>query len=135
MSSLVTGAEVLSGQAYWLPVLFIGLMGLAFLLYAILDGYDLGVGILLPFEASELSAGAADAQSEKQRDRMIASIGPFWDANETWLVMAVGLLLVVGDGGGAAVGCLPQCSLAGIGAVVFTGFGVTGGPNAARRRF
>ena len=49
---------------------------------AILDGYDLGVGILLP------------ANSETQRDTMIASIGPFWDANETWLVMAIGLLLV-----------------------------------------
>jgi cytochrome d ubiquinol oxidase subunit II len=66
----------------WLPVAFAVLMGLSILLYVILDGYDLGVGIL--------SAAAGDAQ----RDRMIASIGPFWDANETWLVLAVGLLLV-----------------------------------------
>lgn len=72
----------LTGDAYWLPVIFIGLMGLAFLLYAILDGYDLGVGILLPHN------------SEPQRDMMIASIGPFWDANETWLVLGVGLLLI-----------------------------------------
>jgi cytochrome d ubiquinol oxidase subunit II len=67
---------------YWLPIIFISLMGLAVLIYAILDGYDLGVGILLPHH------------SESQKDRMIASIGPFWDANETWLVLAVGLLLI-----------------------------------------
>lgn len=66
----------------WLPFVFFMLLGFAVLVYAILDGYDLGVGILLP------------AESESQRDRMIASIGPFWDANETWLVLAVGLLLI-----------------------------------------
>lgn len=70
--------------ADWLPVIFIGLMGLAVLIYAMLDGYDLGVGILLPMSEDD----------EPQRDTMIASIGPFWDANETWLVLAVGLLLI-----------------------------------------
>lgn len=80
--------QELVGQAYWLPVLFIGLMGLAFFVYAILDGYDLGVGILLPMNA------VSGPSQEPQRDRMIASIGPFWDANETWLVLAVGLLLI-----------------------------------------
>jgi cytochrome d ubiquinol oxidase subunit II len=58
------------------------LLGFAVFMYAILDGYDLGVGMLLP------------ANNEAQRDRMIASIGPFWDANETWLVLAVGILLI-----------------------------------------
>jgi cytochrome d ubiquinol oxidase subunit II len=48
----------------------------------VLDGYDLGVGILL--------RGAGD----DDKDTMIASIGPFWDANETWLVLGVGILLV-----------------------------------------
>jgi len=72
----------MSGEEYWLPVIFVSLMGLAVLVYAILDGYDLGVGILLPLD------------NEQQRDTMIASIGPFWDANETWLVLAVGLLLI-----------------------------------------
>jgi cytochrome d ubiquinol oxidase subunit II len=67
----------------WLPYFFVGVMGLALLLYVILDGYDLGVGLLLPF-----------AQHDEQ-DRMVASIGPFWDANETWLVLGVGVLLVV----------------------------------------
>ncbi|WP_265468737.1 cytochrome d ubiquinol oxidase subunit II [Arenimonas daejeonensis] len=65
-----------------LPLIFTGLMALAMLLYVVLDGYDLGVGILL--------RGASDPQ----KDRMISSIGPFWDANETWLVLGVGLLLV-----------------------------------------
>lgn len=65
-----------------LPVIFAALMGLSILIYVVLDGFDLGVGILTPL--------ASDAQ----KDRMVASIGPFWDANETWLVMAVGLLLV-----------------------------------------
>jgi len=66
----------------WLPVVFLGLMGLSMLTYVVLDGYDLGVGMLLP--------RAEDAQ----KDTMIASIGPFWDANETWLVLGVGILLI-----------------------------------------
>ncbi|TVR11526.1 MAG: cytochrome d ubiquinol oxidase subunit II [Salinarimonadaceae bacterium] len=73
---------ILMGQS-WLPVAFAALLGLSILAYVILDGYDLGVGML--------SVGAA---TDAHRDRMIASIGPFWDANETWLVLAVGLLLV-----------------------------------------
>jgi cytochrome d ubiquinol oxidase subunit II len=66
----------------WYPFIFVALMGLAMLVYVVLDGYDLGVGILL--------RGADDAD----KDTMIASIGPFWDANETWLVLGVGILLV-----------------------------------------
>lgn len=65
-----------------LPVIFMLIMGLALLIYVILDGYDLGVGMLLPF---------AD---EQEKDIMIASIGPFWDANETWIVLGVGVLLI-----------------------------------------
>ncbi|MFC3092590.1 cytochrome d ubiquinol oxidase subunit II [Alteromonas sediminis] len=65
-----------------LALIFAGLTAFAVLLYAILDGYDLGVGITLPMH------------NEEWRDTAIASIGPFWDANETWLVLAVGLLLV-----------------------------------------
>jgi cytochrome d ubiquinol oxidase subunit II len=65
-----------------LPVIFAVLMGVAILAYVVLDGYDLGVGMLLP---------AADA---REQDVMVASIGPFWDANETWLVLGVGILLV-----------------------------------------
>ncbi|WP_302173944.1 cytochrome d ubiquinol oxidase subunit II [uncultured Hydrogenophaga sp.] len=65
-----------------LPLIFLAVMGLALLAYVVLDGYDLGVGLLLPL--------ADDAQ----KDTMISSIGPFWDANETWLVLGVGVLLV-----------------------------------------
>ena len=66
----------------WLPIAFMALMGLSALIYVVLDGFDLGVGLLSP------------AASREDRGLMIASIGPFWDANETWLVLAVGLLLV-----------------------------------------
>ena len=66
----------------WLPVVFTGLMGLSMLLYVVLDGYDLGVGMLMP------------RATPAEKDVMIASIGPFWDANETWLVLGVGILLV-----------------------------------------
>lgn len=69
--------------ADWLPVIFAGLMALSILFYVVLDGFDLGVGMLLP-----------RVREEAGRDRMIAAIGPFWDANETWLVLGVGLLLV-----------------------------------------
>ncbi len=71
-----------SNPAEWLPWAFASLMGLSILIYVVLDGFDLGVGILFPL-----------AEAEEQ-NKMIGSIGPFWDANETWLVMAVGLLLV-----------------------------------------
>jgi cytochrome d ubiquinol oxidase subunit II len=65
-----------------LPVIFAILMGLAVLAYVVLDGYDLGVGMLLP------------AARPREQDVMVSSIGPFWDANETWLVLGIGLLLV-----------------------------------------
>jgi cytochrome d ubiquinol oxidase subunit II len=66
----------------FLPLIFMGVMGLALLAYVVLDGYDLGVGILLPFA------------SEDEKDVMVSSIGPFWDANETWLVLGIGVLLI-----------------------------------------
>ncbi|MDH6231020.1 cytochrome d ubiquinol oxidase subunit II [Mesorhizobium soli] len=65
-----------------LPFVFACLMGVSILIYVVLDGFDLGVGILF---------GIA---SDHEKDTMISAIGPFWDANETWLVLAVGLLLV-----------------------------------------
>jgi cytochrome d ubiquinol oxidase subunit II len=65
-----------------LPVIFMALMGLSMLVYVISDGYDLGVGMLM------------HRATEAEKDVMIASIGPFWDANETWLVLGVGILLV-----------------------------------------
>jgi cytochrome d ubiquinol oxidase subunit II len=65
-----------------LPLVFAALMGAAILAYVVLDGYDLGVGMLMP------------AAEEREQNLMVNSIGPFWDANETWLVLGVGILLV-----------------------------------------
>jgi len=72
--------DILSTQ---LPLIWAGLIGVAVALYVILDGFDLGIGILFPF-----------AKSDAERDRMLASIAPFWDGNETWLVLGGGGLLV-----------------------------------------
>ena len=65
-----------------LPVIFMALMGFAMFVYVVLDGYDLGVGMLLL------------RGNTRERDLMISTIGPFWDANETWLVLGVGILLI-----------------------------------------
>jgi cytochrome bd ubiquinol oxidase subunit II len=73
-------SELLNGHS--LPLIFAALMGVAILAYVVLDGYDLGVGILM------------SQVDRPDRDRMVATIGPFWDANETWLVLGIGLLLV-----------------------------------------
>ncbi|MDG1450495.1 MAG: cytochrome d ubiquinol oxidase subunit II [Ascidiaceihabitans sp.] len=74
--------DMFGDPAIWLPWTFAALMGLSILTYVVLDGFDLGVGLLMPLTR------------EDEKDRLVASIGPFWDANETWLVLAVGLLLV-----------------------------------------
>jgi cytochrome d ubiquinol oxidase subunit II len=66
-----------------LPMIWAAVIGLAVALYVILDGFDLGVGILFPF-----------GKHEKERDQMITSIAPFWDGNETWLVLGGGGLWV-----------------------------------------
>jgi cytochrome d ubiquinol oxidase subunit II len=73
--------DVMSFDAM-LPVIFMALMGVSMLIYVVSDGYDLGVGMLMH--------RATDAE----KDVLIASIGPVWDANETWLVLGVGILLV-----------------------------------------
>ncbi len=61
---------------WYLPVIWAGLIGTAVAMYVILDGFDLGIGVLFPF-----------ARNEIQRDQMMRSIAPFWDGNETWLVL------------------------------------------------
>jgi cytochrome bd ubiquinol oxidase subunit II len=62
-----------------LPLIWFALIVTALFLYVLLDGFDLGVGILFPF-----------APSDQCRDRMMNSIAPFWDGNETWLVLSGG---------------------------------------------
>ena len=68
---------------WYLPVIWAGLIGTAVALYVILDGFDLGIGILFPY-----------AKEDHERDQMISSIAPFWDGNETWLVLGGGGLWV-----------------------------------------
>jgi cytochrome bd ubiquinol oxidase subunit II len=72
----------MSGFDHALPVIFLALMGFSMLMYVVLDGYDLGVGMWMP------------RATPGEQDLMVASIGPFWDANETWLVLGVGVLLI-----------------------------------------
>ena len=67
-----------------LPLIWGGLIALSVLIYVILDGFDLGVGILFPF-----------VKTEAGRDRMMNSVAPVWDGNQTWLVMGGGGLFAV----------------------------------------
>ena len=66
-----------------LPLIWGGLIATAIFLYVLLDGFDLGCGILFPF-----------APSDKCRNKIMNSIAPFWDGNETWLVLGAGGLFV-----------------------------------------
>ena len=70
--------------ADWLPFAYAGLVAASLLAYVLMDGWDLGVGIIY-----SLIARAGD------RDRALRSIEPFWDANETWLVLG-GMTLLLG---------------------------------------
>ena len=63
-------------QTVWFLLYFVLIIG-----YAILDGFDLGVGILSLFR-----------KDERDRALMISAIGPFWDGNEVWLITAGGAL-------------------------------------------
>lgn len=65
-----------------LTLIWIAIIGLGVFMYVLLDGFDLGVGILYPF-----------ARGEEERDLMMDSVAPVWDGNETWLVLGgAGLL-------------------------------------------
>lgn len=59
-----------------LPVIWAGIIGVSLLAYVLLDGFDLGVGILFGFTSEE-----------EDRRVMMSSIAPVWDGNETWLIM------------------------------------------------
>lgn len=62
-----------------LPLILGAIIALSIFLYVLLDGFDLGVGILFPFAPSDMC-----------RNKMMNSIAPFWDGNETWLVLGGG---------------------------------------------
>src|SRR5262245_7759773 len=61
----------------WLVIIVFGLM-----MYVVMDGFDLGIGILLPF-----------VPDRAQRDTMVNTVAPVWDGNETWLVLGGAALL------------------------------------------
>src|SRR5262245_47262068 len=66
-----------------LPMIWAAIIGLSFAMYVFLDGFDLCIGNLFPF-----------TEKDSERDQMVSSIAPFWDGNETWLVLGGGGLLV-----------------------------------------
>ncbi|MCK9992842.1 MAG: cytochrome bd ubiquinol oxidase subunit II [Alphaproteobacteria bacterium] len=59
-----------------LPLVWAAIIGFAVWMYILLDGFDLGIGILFPF-----------AKTRERKDVMMNSIAPVWDGNETWLVL------------------------------------------------
>jgi len=67
---------------WYLPVLLGLAVAFSVLMYVAMDGFDLGIGILFPF-----------APGDGERSAMINSIAPFWDGNETWLVLGGTLLI------------------------------------------
>lgn len=69
-----------------LSIIWFGIIIFATLMYIFMDGFDLGIGILMPF-----------IQSDIQKDTMVNSVAPVWDGNETWLVL----------GGAALFGAFP----------------------------
>lgn len=62
-----------------LALIWAGLIAIAVLMYVVMDGFDLGIGILFPF-----------FKRERDRDVMMNSIAPVWDGNETWLILGGG---------------------------------------------
>ncbi len=62
-----------------LPLIWAVLLAIAVLMYVMLDGFDLGIGILFPF-----------ARTPTERDLMMNTVAPIWDGNETWLVLGGG---------------------------------------------
>ncbi len=79
------------------------LIGLLWTGYLVLEGFDFGVGMLLPV----LSRGGDDVDRESQRRVMLNTIGPVWDGNEVWLLVA----------GGATFAAFPEWY-----ATLFSGF-------------
>ncbi|MGB7205255.1 MAG: cytochrome d ubiquinol oxidase subunit II, partial [Anderseniella sp.] len=67
-----------------LPFIWAGIIAFAVLMYVVLDGFDLGVGILFALEPAK-----------HDRDIMMNTVAPVWDGNETWLVMGGGGLFAV----------------------------------------
>lgn len=72
----------MSTPVFDLTLIWVGIIGFGVIMYVLMDGFDLGQGILFPF-----------APDEDARDVMMNSVAPVWDGNETWLVLGgAGLL-------------------------------------------
>ena len=69
-----------------LSVIWFAIIVFATLMYIVMDGFDLGIGILMPF-----------IKNEKHKDVMVNTVAPVWDGNETWIVL----------GGAALFGAFP----------------------------
>ncbi|WP_026173082.1 cytochrome d ubiquinol oxidase subunit II [Asticcacaulis benevestitus] len=65
-----------------LPLIWAIIIGFGLMMYVIMDGFDLGIGILFPF-----------VRNREYRDTMVNSVAPVWDGNETWLVLGGAALL------------------------------------------
>jgi cytochrome d ubiquinol oxidase subunit II len=65
-----------------LPTIWAFILAFAIFTYVVLDGFDLGIGIMFPF-----------LQPGRHRDQAMNSVAPVWDGNETWLVLGGGGLL------------------------------------------
>lgn len=65
-----------------LPTIWAGLLALSIFIYVILDGFDLGIGLVFPF-----------LKTDADRDIAMNSVAPVWDGNETWLVLGGGGLM------------------------------------------
>lgn len=67
---------MMDNMGQWLPYFWAYLIAFSILVYIIVDGYDFGVAMLFPF-----------AKTDEEREQIIGSIAPFWDGNETWLII------------------------------------------------
>ena len=89
------------------------LLAISILLYVLLDGFDLGVGMLFAF-----------ARNETRRRDMMGAVAPVWDGNETWLIVT----------GGHSLGCLSGRLCDPLIRVLSANDLDAGGPDPARRR-
>src|SRR6476620_11248464 len=67
-----------------LPVIWAVIIGFGLMMYVVMDGFDLGIGILFPF-----------IRDRRDRDTMVNTVAPVWDGNETWLVLGGATLMGV----------------------------------------
>ena len=94
--------------AFWMPLMFMGMFYLIIVAGTLLDGFDIGVGCLVPFASPEL------------RSRMLVLLSPWRDANEFWLLLGLGLFVAAfPDAWGSVTSALyVPLSLLGLGVMI-----------------